>query len=331
MSILPGPWAAASRWSGSFDLRPVLQRLGETPFERAGPAELAAAGLNAKRVAQVFSHQASRSSCPCFSLDHPSYPKALLRLAKPPPVVWIQGDLRLLERKALAVVGSRRCTPYGRGIASALGRGCGERRGLLVSGGAHGIDTAAHRGALDAGGPTLAVLAQGLEKDPGGDAGRLLTRIRDEGGLLLSERLPEEPATRWAFPRRNRLIAALAQATIVVEAGLRSGALYTAQAALELGLDVYAVPGRIDTPASQGSNALLLEGATPLVRSAQVLSLVEAEQGLPQRLRAALPGSPAVLSRRSRIPIRQVMALLSTWELTREVRRLPSGDYELVP
>ena len=330
MSIVPGPWAAASRWSGSLDLRPILQRLGETPFERASSMQLAAAGLNAKRIAQVSAHEAIRSRCPWFHLGHPSYPERLLRLQKPPPVVWVQGELQLLDRKALAVVGSRRCTPYGRGIASALGRGCAERQALLVSGGAHGIDTAAHRGALDAGGPTVAVLAQGLERDPGGDAGALLARIRREGGVLLTERLPQEPATRWAFPRRNRLIAALAQATVVVEAGLRSGALYTAQAALELGIDVYAVPGRIDTPASQGSNALLLEGAIPLVRSAQVLSLVEPERGLGQRLHAALPGSPAELSRRARLPIRQVMALLSTWELTRQVRRLPSGDYELV-
>ncbi len=331
MSIVPGPWAAASRWSGSLDLRPILQRLGETPFERASLSELAAAGLNAKRVAQVSAHEAIRSRCPWFPLGHPEYPKALMRLAKPPPVVWIQGERALLERKALAVVGSRRCTPYGRGIAAALGRGCAERQALLVSGGAHGVDTAAHRGAMDGRGPTLAVLAQGLERDPGGDSGALLARIRREGGVLLTERLPQEPATRWAFPRRNRLIAALAKATVVVEAGLRSGALYTAQAALELGQEVYAVPGRIDTPASQGSNALLLEGAIPLIRSAQVLSLVEPEHGLSQRLQAALPGSPAELSRRSRLPIRQVMALLSTWELTRQVRRLPSGHYELVP
>jgi DNA protecting protein DprA len=331
MSIVPGPWAAASRWSGNLDLRPILNRLGTTPFECASPAQLASAGLNAKRVGQVSAHQATRSHCAWFHLGHPRYPKALLHLSKPPPVVWIHGDLELLKRRSLAVVGSRRCTPYGRGIAAALGRGCAEREALLVSGGAHGIDTAAHRGALDAGGPTVAVLAQGLERDPGGDAGALLARIRDEGGLLLTERLPQEPATRWAFPRRNRLIAALGQATVVVEAGLRSGALYTAQAALELGQDVYAVPGRIDTPASQGSNALLLEGAIPLVRSAQVLSGMEPKTGVGQRLKGALPGSPAQLSRRSRLPIRQVMALLSTWELTRQVRRLPSGDYELVP
>ena len=330
MSFVPGPWAAASRWSGTLDLRPILERLGETPFERASSAQLAAAGLSAKRVAQVSTHEAVRSRCSWFCLGHPDYPKSLLRLHKPPPVVWIHGERSLLNRKSLAVVGSRRCTPYGRSIASALGRGCAERQALLVSGGAHGIDTAAHRGALDGGGATVAVLAQGLERDPGGDSGALLERIRREGGVLLTERLPEEPATRWAFPRRNRLIAALAVATVVVEAGLRSGALYTARAALEIGQDVFAVPGRIDTPASQGSNALLLEGAIPLVRSAQVLSLMEAERGLTQRLRAVLPGSPAELSRRSRLPIRQVMALLSTWELTRQVRRLPSGDYELV-
>ena len=331
MSIVPGPWAAASRWSGNLDLRPILKRLGQTPFECATPSELAAAGLNPRRIGQVCAHQAISSHCAWFHIGQPSYPMALLRLSKPPPVVWIHGDLELLSRKSLSVVGSRRCTPYGRGIASALGRGCAERQALLVSGGAHGIDTAAHRGALDAGGPTVAVLAQGLERDPGGDAGALLARIRREDGLLLTERLPQEPATRWAFPRRNRLIAALGQATVVVEAGLRSGALYTAQAALELGQDVYAVPGRIDTPASQGSNALLLEGAIPLVRSAQVLSGLEREQGLAQRLSVALPGSPAELSRRSRLPIRQVMALLSTWELTRQIRRLPSGAYELVP
>lgn len=330
MSLVPGPWAAASRWSGALDLRPILTRLGAVPFHAATAAELSAAGLSPKRVAQALQAQAVRSRTPWFPLGHAQYPSALLALAKPPPVVWIDGALELLERPALAVVGSRRCTPYGRGVAAALGRGCAQRDAVLVSGAAHGVDTAAHRAALDAGGPTLAVLAQGLEADPGGDAGRLLARIRGEGGVLLSERLPQEPATRWAFPKRNRLIAALGRSTVVVEAGLRSGALYTAQAALEMGQEVYAVPGRIDAPSSQGSNQLILDGAIPLVRSAQVLAGLEPKRGLRQRIQDALPGTVPEICRRSRLPPREVLALLSTWELTQQVRRLPSGSYELV-
>ncbi|MED5370431.1 MAG: DNA-processing protein DprA [Myxococcota bacterium] len=330
MSVIPARWAAASRWSGSFDLRCVLKALKGRGFLRATPGELAAAGLPPRLLGQLQDGYSVACGHQWRTLESPDYPRQLLELEKPPPVVFLRGRAELLDREGLAVVGSRRCTPYGRQVARSLGRGCAERGATLISGAAFGIDTAAHVGALELEGPTLAVLAQGLDVEAGGDSGGLHRRILEGGGLLVSERLPLEPATRWAFPRRNRLIAALGRATVVVEAGKRSGALYTAEAAGLLGRDVFAVPGRIDVSAAAGTNQLLVDGAQVLANLDRVLKPFEVAASPQARLRAALPGNLPELSRRTGLAPRQVLSLLSAWELTQQVRLLPSGSYALV-
>lgn len=200
------------------------------------------------------------------------YPPALLDLGSPPRVLWAIGDLDTLRAPVVAIVGTRKATPYGvratQEIAGALARA----GACIISGMARGIDGTAHIAALDVRGRTVAVLGTGVDIAYPVGHRPLHARIR-EHGLLLSEELPGAHAGPASFPRRNRLIAALASITIVVEAGVKSGANITATHALELGRTVAAVPGPIDAPQSAGSNALLRDGATVIAEVADALQL----------------------------------------------------------
>ena len=201
------------------------------------------------------------------------YPRRLTDLPDPPAWLFYAGDLGMLTDPIVAIVGTRNATAYGermtRAIASALARG----GACVVSGMARGIDGCAHRAALEAGGRTVAVLGTGIDiAYPA--AHRALHAAIGEKGLLLSELMPGDKANGGSFPRRNRIIAALATATIVIEAGVKSGALITATHALELGRAVAAVPGPIDSPQSAGSNELIRDGAVVIASVADALSLV---------------------------------------------------------
>lgn len=189
-----------------------------------------------------------------------AYPERLSQLADPPPVLFARGRLELLSRSAVTIVGSRRSTAYGRRSAEALAAQMALRGITVVSGLALGIDGAAHRGALQAGGDTIAVLGSGVDLIQPTSHRGLGERIADEG-LLLSEFLPGEPARAHHFPRRNRILAALGGAVVVVEAAEKSGALITVEHALDLGRDVYAVPGALDAAQSRGCNLLIRQGA----------------------------------------------------------------------
>lgn len=201
----------------------------------------------------------------------PAYPRALRALPAPPAVLHVAGGLgRLLalaDADPVAIVGSRRATAYGLDVARALGRGLG-RAGLpVVSGMALGIDSAAHAGALDADAPTVAVMPGSAERPYPAGKRSLHRRILADGAAV-SELGPDTKIRRWMFLARNRVIAALAAMTVVVEAGEYSGALVTARLAGELWRPVGAVPGRVTTPQAAGSNGLLADGAC-LVRGPQ--------------------------------------------------------------
>lgn len=204
-----------------------------------------------------------------------AYPRALLDLPDPPPALFTIGEPALLSRPAVAIVGTRRCTPYAERITRELATALARAGVCVVSGMARGVDGAAHLAALEAGGATVAVLGTGVDVAYPTSHRALHRRIGAEG-VLVSEHLPGERAHAGAFPRRNRVVAALAQATIVVEAGAKSGALITASIALELGRTVAAVPGPIDMPQSAGSNELLRDGATVIASIADALALVGA-------------------------------------------------------
>ena len=188
------------------------------------------------------------------------YPRQLLDLSKPPdPLYWI-GSRDTLSGRLVSIVGTRNSTAYGERVTRTLTRALVRSGVGIVSGMARGIDGAAHRTALEEGGRTIAVLGTGVDV-PYPVGHRQLHRAISERGLVLSENEPGARAHKGSFPERNRIIAALAPLTIVVEAGFKSGALNTATQALELGRTVAAVPGPIDSEQSQGSNQLLRDGA----------------------------------------------------------------------
>lgn len=189
----------------------------------------------------------------------------------PPMLLFCSGDIGLFEHPvSVAVVGTRRCTTVGRTVAYDLGHGFATADVCVVSGLALGVDGAAHRGALDAGGPVIGVVASGLDVVyPGGN--RQLWHRVEESGLLLSEAPAGERPKRWQFPARNRLIAALSEGVVVVESHRSGGSLLTVDEAVDRGKPVFAVPGSVLSSASDGTNDLLVEGATPVRKAPDVL------------------------------------------------------------
>ncbi|MGH2971484.1 MAG: DNA-processing protein DprA [Gaiellaceae bacterium] len=198
-------------------------------------------------------------------------PRLLRSIHDPPVGLFVRGPapLDVLARPAVAIVGARACSGYGASVARSLAREAAAAGLVVVSGLARGIDSEAHRGALDAGGTTVAVLGCGIDRDYPAAHAELARRIADTG-LIVSEYAPGVEPAPWRFPARNRIVAGLAGAAVVVEARERSGALITADLALEEGREVYAVPGEITSPLSAGTNALLKLGAAPLTSAADL-------------------------------------------------------------
>jgi len=201
-----------------------------------------------------------RAGVEVLILADAAYPARLRRIELPPPVLYVAGAAASLGRaRAVAVVGTRRPTQAGRGTAARIADAVSGLGATIVSGLAYGIDTAAHVAAVDAGTPTVAVIGGGHERlYPAAHRG-LVRRIVEGGGAVISEFAPDTIPSRGTFPRRNRIISGLADATVVVEAGARSGALTTAAWALEQGRDLFLVPGRLDDPTVAGSLAFLRE------------------------------------------------------------------------
>lgn len=207
-----------------------------------------------------------------LTMQDADYPARLRNIFEPPCVLYVKGTLPAFDEEvAVAMVGTRACTPYGTSCAEKLAYGLARQGALVVSGAARGIDSAAHRGALRAGGVTVAVLGNGLDVVYPEENASLYRDIA-AAGALLSEYPPGTAAEGWHFPIRNRIISGLCLATVVVEAPLeRSGALITANTALEQGRDVFAVPGPIDAPMSRGCNRLIADGAGLVSESWDVL------------------------------------------------------------
>jgi DNA processing protein len=224
-----------------------------------------------------FDETAERSRLASLGLQYvgrsePTFPPLLRAIHDPPAGLYVRGAglLELLARPAIAIVGARNCSGYGRSVARTLARELAGAGLVVVSGLARGIDGEAHRGALDAEGTTVGVLGCGIDRDyPAGHA-ELAGRVC-ERSILVSEYGPGVEPAPWRFPARNRIVAGLCAATVVVEARERSGALITADFALDEGREVFAVPGEITSALSAGTNALLRLGATPLTKPDDVL------------------------------------------------------------
>lgn len=212
------------------------------------------------RRAQAALALLERHGAVALTPDDLEYPAGFRLLPDPPYLVYAAGDLALLRAPAVALVGTRAPSEYGRSTAATLADGLATAGYTVVSGMARGIDAAAHDAALAAGGGTIGVVGHGIERIYPAENRALFRAVREQG-LLLSEFPPGEEPKAGNFPRRNRLIAALSAAVVVVEMALRSGAQHTVNAALDLGRDVFAVPGPIGSSVSEGTNQLIKEGA----------------------------------------------------------------------
>lgn len=320
-SDLSGP--AQDLDSGAVDALDLLARQIRPP------------GVGARQAARDEWDRARRAGVGIVTLADAAYPDALRLIADPPLVLYVQGDLSALaSRPGVAVVGSRDATSRGRSLAFALARDLARAGCVIVSGLARGIDTAAHEGALAGAGPTLAVQGRGLDAVYPAENAGLARRIVAEGGALVSEFALGVGPRPHHFPRRNRILAGLVRAVLVVEAAERSGALVTARLALEGGRDVLAVPGHPFDARARGANALIRDGAG-LVQDAQdvldALGLVAPTRPTPtptaDGLLAALPPGQGVsieeLAESSGVAIPALLARLTELELGGRVTRLP--------
>jgi DNA processing protein len=228
--------------------------------------------------------QVQRAGMRVLASPDPDFPERLRRIDEPPALLYVRGHLPSFDR-AVAIIGARAATPYGQRIARRLGRDLSRAGGLVVSGAAAGIDTAAHWGALEAG-PTVAVLGCGLDHVYPASNARLYNEIEAKGALI-SELGPHERASRHTFPLRNRLITGLSHGVVVVEAGLKSGTSGTVTVGNDQGRTIFAVPGPVDSPASMGTNALIRDLPIKLVTSAEdILS------GLGWEIQVVQPATP---------------------------------------
>jgi DNA processing protein len=284
-------------------------------------------------------------------LGEPDYPPLLAAISDPPLALAVRGELQREDSLALSVVGSRRATPYGRDTARRLSRELAASGLTIVSGLARGIDAEAHLGALDAEGRTLAVLGSGLDCLYPPEHRALAERIRGRGAILSEFDLDEPPHPR-NFPRRNRVITGLALGTLVVEAAAKSGSLISARLAMEQNREVFAVPGPVGSPGSEGVHALLRDGARLVAKAEDVLEELRSEvrEALSHRATKRLPSSAAALDSEERLlvelllsrhepldldvildelslPIERAIAALARLEIEGRVARLPGGLY----
>jgi DNA processing protein len=214
-----------------------------------------------------------------LKLSEGNYPVLLREIFDPPAILYAEGHVGALAKPCVAIVGTRRCTPYGEAVAFEFGRALARAGVCVVSGLAFGIDAAAHRGALEGGGVTAAVIAQPLQNLMPVKHRALAREIVEKGGVILSEKAPGMETFKGDYLVRNRIIAGLSKATVVVEAGFPSGALNTASHAGRENREVFAVPGRLSDLMSAGCNSLVAKGEARLVLTpGQVLEFLEMKE-----------------------------------------------------
>ena len=310
--------------------------LAAVPDHRRAEAQALLAGFDARAVRAGL-------GCDAVCSHADAFPDPLRDLRHPPAVLYATS----LERAAagaapaVVVVGSRRPSEYGRTVAYRIGRGLGAAGVRVVSGLALGVDAVAHRGALDGGGSTVAVLAGGVDAAYPRTNRALYERIWTDGAVV-SEMPPGTRPLRWLFPARNRIMAALGVLTVVVEAAERSGTLITADCAAEIGRDVAAVPGQVTAAVSAGTNGLIRAGAALVTGPQDVLDLLygvgvrtvpeepAAPLGPPERRVLELVARGAgtdEIGRETGMPAAAVRATLARLELGGVLRRAPSGSY----
>lgn len=340
---------------GAVRLRNLIQHFGDVETAwHASPQEMRAAGLGPKLIETMQQVRAGVSlelvwervhslGIQVLTWEDEAYPRRLKEIDQPPPVLYLRGNLLPEDEWAVAIVGTRGITAYGRQVTAEIASVLARRGVTVISGLARGIDAEAHKAALNAGGRTLAVLGSGVDQIYPPEHRQLANQIIASGALM-SDYAPGTPPDGVNFPPRNRIISGLSMAVIVIEAGERSGALITAEFAADQGREVFAVPGNINAPKSVGCNRLIHQGARPLLTPEDVLESLDLASFQQQRVaRAVLPKDEvearllSVLTRepmhvddiRARVdmPIEKVSATLALMELKGMVRQLGGMNF----
>jgi DNA processing protein len=275
--------------------------------------------------------------------DEADYPRLLNEISQPPPVLYVKGNLTLADEWAIAIVGTRKLSHYGRQAAEEFAQSLAEHKITIISGLARGVDAVAHKAAIEAHGRTFAVLGSGVDRIYPAEHKQLAESIIEHGAVI-SDYAPGTAPDSGNFPPRNRIIAGLARATIVIEAGEQSGALITAEFAANQGRDVYALPGSIYSPQSKGTNRLIQNGARPLIDIRDLLQDLQVEliqerteliKTVPldmfeQKIMDLLSQEPQhvdELTQLSQMPVSQVSAYLSMLELKGAARQVGGMKY----
>lgn len=330
MERISGFWAGAQDCGCALDYEALRARAGgwEALEEHAGTL-LRMGGLSQEQVQTWLSTPPRDCLGAAITLRDPRYPPLLRQIPEAPPVLCVEGDPGCLHRPTVAIVGTRRCTSYGAALARRLGAALAAAGVTVVSGLAWGIDAHAQRAALSCG-RTASVLGHGLSHTSPPSNRHLRKEIVRGRGAMVSTWADDFQAQTWTFPKRNHWIAGLSQAVIVVEAPLRSGALYTARSAMELGRDVYAVPGPVGAPASRGCLELIDQGAGLVVDPDDLVERLTATRPPPQEdwLEHLFLGATVdEVSRRFKRPVAELLSRLSQLEVQGRVVRLPGQRY----
>ena len=264
----------------------------------------------------------------CLYLDAPDFPQLLREITNPPTCLWTRGDVGLFGSVAIAVVGARAATREGLEIAYQIAGDLTRAGVVVVSGLARGVDAAAHAGALDAGGKTIAVLGTGIDRVYPSEHKALHERIA-ESGLLVTEFPPGSPPDLFHFPQRNRIISGLSKAVVVVEAREKSGSLITARLAGDQGRDVMVVPGPTRSGQNRGGHALLRDGAKLVESAVDILQELGLNNtGVPaHQLLETVEFTVDDIAAQMQIPAGEALARLLEWELTGEIQRIGSGRF----
>jgi DNA processing protein len=289
---------------GAVRLQGLIAYFGDAATAwRAGEADLLAAGLGPKLVARFMQVRQGldlerlwaniqSQGIRVLTWGDPDYPPKLKEIDQAPPVLYLRGDLLPEDAWAVALVGTRQVTAYGRQVTEEIAAYLAANGVTVVSGLARGVDAVAHQSALKAGGRTLAVLGSGVDRIYPPEHRGLADQVKGRGALV-SDYPPGTPPDSTNFPPRNRIISGLSLAVVVVEAGETSGALISAQFAAEQGREVFAVPGSILAPQSRGSNRLLRDSARPLLAAGEILDALNLSRSDQRTARRKAPAEPA--------------------------------------
>ncbi len=344
------------RGIGAVRFRHLLDFFGDAKTAwHASEPHLRAAGLSEK-IAQnliqlragvdlsLIETQLNALHVTVLTWDDPQYPRRLHEIDQPPPILYVRGTLTDADEWAVAIVGTRRVTTYGRQVTEQLATALAQNGITVISGLARGTDSIAHQTALKAGGRTISVLGSGVDRLYPPENKRLAEEMIEKGAVMSDYPLGTQPEAS-NFPPRNRIISGLAMAVVVVEASQQSGALITAEFAAEQGREVFAVPGSIFAPQSQGTNRLIQQGARPMLSPQEILEALNLGRVAQHReARAIIPANALEaqiltlirnealhvddISVQAQLPIKEVSATLAMMELKGLVRQMGGMQYQ---